>query len=161
MLNLHKQSRNQIHAKNKGRCYFYQNFLHVILRNMISETEYTLEINQNLVRVTSHNISQAVKPEILAATDGWLVIILSVVLLFFIISSFMESQVKYLALFHLFSVTDFLEWFWTESLQKNTQLIMEFLRAPFLVLHCFLPYINDLPDVICNTAIYADNTTVY
>ena len=25
----------------------------------------------------------------------------------------------------------------------------------------FLLYINDLPDVICNTAIYADNTTLY
>ena len=36
----------------------------------------------------------------------------------------------------------------------------EFLKAPFLVLH-FLLYINDLPDdVICDIAIYADDTTL-
>ena len=45
---------------------------------------------------------------------------------------------------------------------KNIQLMLEFLRAPFLVLWCFLLYINDLPDdVICDIAIYADDTTLY
>ena len=39
--NLNKQSQHQIHATNKGRCYFYQNFLHLILRNMIKERIYT------------------------------------------------------------------------------------------------------------------------
>ena len=35
-----------------------------------------------------------------------------------------------------------------------------FLKAPFLVLS--LQYINDLPDdVICDVAIYADDTTLY
>ena len=39
--------------------------------------------------------------------------------------------------------------------------MLEFLKAPFLVQH-FLIYINDLPDdVICNIAIYADDTTLY
>ena len=43
-----------------------------------------------------------------------------------------------------------------------TQLMLEFLKGPFLVLHFFLPYINDLPnDVICNIAIYADDATLY
>ena len=37
--------------------------------------------------------------------------------------------------FLLFSVIDGLEWFWTESLHKNIQLMLEFLKAPFLVLH--------------------------
>ena len=37
--------------------------------------------------------------------------------------------------FLLFSVIDGLEWFWTESVHKNIQLMLEFLRAPFLVLH--------------------------
>ena len=36
---------HRIHAANTGRCYFYQNFLHVILRNMISKKEYTLQTN--------------------------------------------------------------------------------------------------------------------
>ena len=45
---------------------------------------------------------------------------------------------------------------------KNIQLMLEFLRAPFLVLSCFLLYINDLPDdVICDIAIYADDTNFY
>ena len=46
----------------------------------------------------------------------------------------MEFQVKYLALF-LFSVKDGFKWFWVESLHKNIQLMLEFLKAPFLVLH--------------------------
>ena len=39
--------------------------------------------------------------------------------------------------------------------------MLEFFKAPLLVLH-FLLYINDLPeDVICDIAIYADDTTLY
>ena len=39
--------------------------------------------------------------------------------------------------------------------------MLEFLKAPFLVLHFFLLHINDLPDdVIFNIAIYADNTAL-
>ena len=72
----------------------------------------------------------------------------------------MEFQVRYLVLF-LFSVIDGFEWFRMESLYKNIQLILEFLKAPFLVLFLLL-YINDLHDnVICDIAIYADDTTLY
>ena len=46
----------------------------------------------------------------------------------------MEFQVRYLALF-LFSVIDGFEWFWMGSLHKNIQLMLEFLKGPFLVLH--------------------------
>ena len=49
--------------------------------------------------------------------------------------SLMEFQVRYSALFLLFSVIDDFEWFWMESLHKNIQLMREFLKAPFLVLH--------------------------
>ena len=43
------------------------------------------------------------------------------------------------------------------SLYKNIQLILVFLKAPFLVL-----YINDFSDGnICNIAIFADDTTFY
>ena len=34
--------------------------------------------------------------------------------------------------------------------------MLELLRAPFLVL-----YINDLPDDICNIAVYTDDATLY
>ena len=82
-------------------------------------------------------------------------------LVFFRNLSLMEFQVRYSALFLLFSVIDDFEWFWMESPHKNIQLMWEFLKAPFLVLH-FLLYINDLPDnVICDIAIYADDTTLY
>ena len=40
-----------------------------------------------------------------------------------------------LALFLLFSVTDNFEWFWMESLHNDIQLMLEFLKAPFLALH--------------------------
>ena len=40
--------------------------------------------------------------------------------------------------------------------------MLEFLKGPFLVLLFFLLYINDLPDdVICDIAIYGDDTTLY
>ena len=42
------------------------------------------------------------------------------------------------------------------SLQKNIQLMLEFLKGPFWDLH-----INDLSDdVTCNIAVYADDTTL-
>ena len=46
----------------------------------------------------------------------------------------MEFQVRYLALFSLLSVIDHFKWFWMGSLQKNIQLMLEFLKGPFLVL---------------------------
>ena len=49
--------------------------------------------------------------------------------------SLMEFQVRYLILFLLFSVTGDFEWFWLERLHKNIQLMLGFLKGPFLVLH--------------------------
>ena len=56
-------------------------------------------------------------------------------LIFFRNVSLIEFQVRYLALFHLFSVIDSFKLFWIESLHKNTQLMLKFLKAPFLVQH--------------------------
>ena len=52
--------------------------------------------------------------------------------------SLMEFQVRYLVLFLLFSVIDSFKWFWMESFHKSNQLMLEFLKAPFSVLH--FPY---------------------
>ena len=49
--------------------------------------------------------------------------------------SLMEFQVKYLVLFLHFSVIDGSQWFWIASVHKNIQLMLEFLKVPFLVLH--------------------------
>ena len=47
-----------------------------------------------------------------------------------------------------------------ESLHKNTQLVLEFLKALFLVWH--FSYYRNLPvDVICDIGIYADDATLY
>ena len=82
-------------------------------------------------------------------------------LVFFINLNLRDFQVKFLALFLLFTVIDGFEWFWMESLLKNFQLMLEFLKAPFLGPTPFLLYINDLNDnVICDTVIYANDTTL-
>ena len=47
----------------------------------------------------------------------------------------MEFQVTYLALFLLFTVIDDFEWFWMESVNKNIQLMHEFLKAPLIFVH--------------------------
>ena len=56
-------------------------------------------------------------------------------LAFFTNLSLTEFQVRYLTLFLLFSVIDSFEEFWIGSLQKNIQLMLEFIKTPFWVLH--------------------------
>ena len=61
--------------------------------------------------------------------------------------------------FCLLSLLDGFNWFWMGGLHENTHLMLELLKAPFLVQH-FLPYINELPDdVICNIAIYVQGSS--
>ena len=55
-------------------------------------------------------------------------------LVFFTNLSLMGFPVRYLALFLLFSVIVGFKWFWMESLHSNIQLMLEFLKVPFLVL---------------------------
>ena len=47
------------------------------------------------------------------------------------------------------------------SFHKNIQVMLEFLKAPFLVLHFSYYTLLIFLMVICNIAIYADNTTLY
>ena len=68
-------------------------------------------------------------------------------LVYFTNVGLLEFQVRYLVSFLLFSEIHSFEWFWMESLHKNIQLMLEFLKAPFLGTFptaIFLLYINDL-----------------
>ena len=56
-------------------------------------------------------------------------------LLFFTNLSFVEILVRYLVLFLLFSVIGGFRWFCMGKIHKNIQLMLEFLKASFLVLH--------------------------
>ena len=56
----------------------------------------------------------------------------------------MKFQVRYLALFLLFSVIGSFKWFWMESRHKNIQSILGILEGPFLVLHVFYPLMTFL-----------------
>ena len=58
-------------------------------------------------------------------------------LVFFTNQGFIKLQIRYLVLFCLFSVIHNFGWFWIGTLHKNIQLILKFLKAPFLVLHFF------------------------
>ena len=68
----------------------------------------------------------------------------------------MEFQVRYLTLFLLFSVIDGFEC--SQEYPVNAGVRQGFILGPTL----FLLYINDLSDdVICDVAIYADDTSLY
>ena len=74
----------------------------------------------------------------------------------------MEFQVICLVLFHLFSLVDGFEWYWTGSHHKLIQLTLEFPEAPFLVLpfSCYtVTTFLMMLSLILN--IYADEATVY
>ena len=56
-------------------------------------------------------------------------------LVFFSNLSLMEFQIIYLALFLLISVIEDFQWFWMECFHNTIELMWEFLKAPFLVVH--------------------------
>ena len=66
-----------------------------------------------------------------------------------------------MALFLVFSVKDDFEWFWMENLQNNIQLMQEFLKAQFLVLHFSYYTLMIFLTMLSDIAIYADDTTLY
>ena len=73
-----------------------------------------------------------------------------------------EFQIRYLALFLLFAVTDGFKWFWMGRPLKNIQLVLELLKTPFLVLHfSYYNLMTFIDDVFCDIAIYPDDTTFY
>ena len=79
-------------------------------------------------------------------------------LVLFISSSLLEFQDLFLTLFLQYSMIDTFRQFCKESFHKSTLLMPP--QGSILSLTHFLLYIHELPDIICNTAIYVD-TTLY
>ena len=93
---------------------------------LIFSWSYLIELLGLLTDLVLLKLWHLVYPRLLTGFD---------MLVYFTNLSLMEFQVRYLTLFFLFSVIDGFEWFWMESPHKNIQLMLEFLKAPFLVLH--------------------------
>ena len=64
-------------------------------------------------------------------------------LVFFRNLSVMEFQVRFLVLFLLFPIIGGFGWFWMGNLHENIQLILEFLKSPFLVHSYTFPTIHE------------------
>ena len=75
----------------------------------------------------------------------------------------MEFQVRFLALFFLFSVINGFGWFWMDMMSSQGYPVDAVVpQGSIIDPTLFLVYINDLPDdVVCNIAVYADDTTLY
>ena len=82
-------------------------------------------------------------------------------LVFFTSLSLMEIQARRLVLFVLFSVIDDSEWFLMGSLHKNIQLILESLKALFLVAHfsyyTLMTLLMMLSVILLSIAIFGNN----
>ena len=84
-------------------------------------------------------------------------------LVFFTNLNLMEFQVRFLALFFLFSVINGFGWFWMDMMSSQGYPVDAVVpQGSIIDPTLFLVYINDLPDdVVCNIAVYADDTTLY
>ena len=111
------------------KCSHFSDFQYGF-RSSRSTTDLLTVVSDRIARVFNRSgATQAASLDITQALDKvWHASLLPCLRL-------MEFQVRYLVLFLLFSVIDGFEWFWMGSLQENIQLMLEFLKAPFLVLH--------------------------
>ena len=75
----------------------------------------------------------------------------------------MEFQIRYLALFFLFSVINGFGWFWMNMMSSQGCPVDAVVpQGSIIGPTLFLLDINDLlDDVVCNVVVYADNTTLY
>ena len=87
---------------------------------------YVIELRELLTGLGLFQLWHMLYPRLLTGSG---------MLVFFTNLSLMGFQVGYLDLIFLLSVIDDFKWFWMERLHKTIQLMWEFLKASFLILH--------------------------
>ena len=120
------------HLEKSGLFSDFRMVLRLLHQLQIFSQPYLIELLGLLTDLGLLELSYLIYPRLLAGFG---------MTVYFSNLSLTELQVRYLALFLLFSVIDGFEWFWMESLHKNIQLMLlklkfqlKFLKAPFLVL---------------------------
>ena len=112
------------------KCGLFSDFQYGF-RSSRSTADLLIVVSDTVARVFNRSgTTQAVAPDISQAFDR----VWHVGLLHKFRSYGISGQIFGLL---LFSVIGGFEWFWMGSLHKNIQLMLEFLKAPFLVLHFF------------------------
>ena len=111
------------------KCVLFSDFLYRFSSSR-STADLLTVVSDRIARAFNRSgATRAVALDISKAFEGLGMLVFSTNL------SLMEFRARHSALFLLFSVIDDFEWFWMESLHKNIQLMRDFLKAPFLVLH--------------------------
>ena len=107
------------------KCGLFSDFQYGF-RSSPSTVDLLTSVSDRIGGLELLNLWHLIYPKLLTGSD---------MLVFFANLCLKEFQVRYLALFLLFSILDDFKWFWMESLHKNIQLMWEFLKGPFLALH--------------------------
>ena len=107
------------------KCGLFSDFQYGF-RSSPSTADLLTSVSDRIGGLELLNLWHLIYPKLLTGSD---------MLVFFANLCLKEFQVRYLALFLLFSILDDFKWFWMESLHKNIQLMREFLKGPFLALN--------------------------
>ena len=133
--NYHPVSPLSVLSKVFEKLWNYRIFDHLEKCGLLSDFQYSSRSSwstADLLTVVSNGIARVLTG--LGLLELWHLIYPRLLtgfgmLVYFTNLRVIEFQVRYLALFLLFSVIESFKWFWMESLHKNIQLMLEFLKG--------------------------------